>query len=92
MILIDIKDYIFQHKEVTLPQLAMHFQMPESAIENMVEVWVQKKIIEKLTLTCGSFKDNSGCGGCSDNCQTQLIKQMSKNKQVLYRPMSSYIL
>lgn len=87
MILIEIKDYIIQHKEVTLPQLAMRFQMPESAIENMVAVWVQKKVIEKLTLTCGTFSDQSGCGGCSDSCQTQIIQQMGKNKQILYRPM-----
>lgn len=87
MILLDIKNYIIQQKEVTLPQLAMHFQMPESAIENMMEIWVQKNIIEKLTLTCGTFSDNSDCGGCSDNCQTQLIQQMGKNKQVLYRPI-----
>lgn len=87
MILLDIKNYIIQQQEVTLPQLAMHFQMPESAIENMVEIWVQKKIIEKLTLTCSTFNDHSGCGSCSDGCQTQIIQQMGKNKQVLYRPM-----
>ncbi len=87
MILINIKDYIIQHKEVALPQLAMHFQVPESAMENMVEIWVQKNVIEKLTLTCSTFSDHSGCGGCSDHCQTQLIQQMGKNKQVLYRPI-----
>lgn len=87
MILLDIKNYIIQQQEVTLPQLAMHFQMPESAIENMVEIWVQKKAIEKLTLTCGTFNDNSGCGDCSDNCATKAIQQFNQNKQVLYRPM-----
>lgn len=90
MILIAIKDYIFQHQEVTLPQLAMHFQLPESAIENMVEIWVQKKIIEKLILACGSFNEISSCGGCSDNCATQIIQQLGKNKQIVYRPMPSY--
>lgn len=90
MILLDIKNYIIQQQEVTLPQLAMHFQMPESAIENMVDIWVQKKIIEKLILVCGSLNETSGCGGCSDNCATQFIQQLGQNKQVLYRPMPSY--
>ncbi|GAA5100198.1 FeoC-like transcriptional regulator [Wohlfahrtiimonas larvae] len=90
MILLEIKNYIIQQQEVTLPQLAMHFQIPESAIENMAEIWVQKKMIEKLILTCGSFSNNSGCNGCSDHCQTQIIHQMGKNKQILYRPIPAY--
>lgn len=87
MILIEIRDYIIQHKEVTLPQLAMHFQMPESAIENMVEMWVHKKTVEKLTLTCGSLSDASGCQSCSGGCATQVIQEFNRNRQILYRPI-----
>lgn len=87
MILIKIKKYIDEQKEVTLPHLAAHFQMPESVIEMMTDHWIQKGAIEKITVTCESFNNNSECGGCSKQCITQAIKNHNKNSQVIYRPL-----
>lgn len=86
MILLNIKQYILQHKEVTLSQLAKHFHMPESAIEAMADVWVSKGILEKLTLNCSAFHNAAHCGQCLKGCQTLAIQEFNHRQQVLYRP------
>lgn len=87
MLLIQIKDYILSQKEVTLPQLAVHFNLPESAIEDMAEHWVQKKTFEKLKLATGNLHDSSGCEGCTSECvMREVVVQPSASSIILYRP------
>lgn len=59
MILLDLKHYIEAHKRVDLIDLARHFKMPANVIEEMLERWVQKGVIEKEVIECG------GCHKCT---------------------------
>ncbi len=60
MILIDLRDYVEQHKRVSLAQMATHFDMPETALQGMLERWVNKGLIQKM--------DANACGGCASRC------------------------
>lgn len=61
MILSDIRNYVKSRGQVTLNDIAIHFDSESSAMEGMLQRWVDKGIIEKkrLTSSCGE-----GCQQC----------------------------
>lgn len=84
MLLLEIKAYIEAQKEVTLPMLAAHFNIPETVAFDMAERWVTKGKIEKITVACGSLA--SGCGDCgSGSCAVKTLMQPKPSQQILYR-------
>ena len=70
-LLIQIRDYIRDaQKEISLSELSRHFDQPEEVMHDMAKRWVDKGVIERLTIiadsscsvsTCGNSK---GCSGC----------------------------
>ncbi len=89
MLLIQIRDYILKRQEVTLTELAIHFQMPESAIEKMADLWLQKALIEKLQQQCLDLDSSSGCSGCTSTCSMKNIALKISKSLVLYRSLPS---
>jgi putative ferrous iron transport protein C len=62
MILSDIRKYIEQRGQVTLADMANHFESDPEALRGMLNVWIRKgKITRHLcTSVCGS-----SCKGCN---------------------------
>lgn len=89
MLLIQIRDYIFKQKEATLTELAIHFQMPESAIETMVDFWCEKKVIEKIKQHCDNRAASTQCGDCSSNCSAKINAQSVEKTLILYRVLAA---
>lgn len=62
MLLIELKNYLQQHQQASLHDVALHFQIPEGAVYDMLDHWVRKGYVEiksNTVCSCG------GCGGCS---------------------------
>ncbi len=60
MILHQIKNYIKDHKQVTLKEVSDHFKIPRDAVEAMTSIWIKKGLIEKSFDGCYS----TSCGQC----------------------------
>ncbi len=58
MTLIDLKNFVQQRRIVSLREISMHFRSDESAIEAMMERWIQKGVIRKVKMEEGK------CGSC----------------------------
>jgi DNA-binding IclR family transcriptional regulator len=64
MILLKLRDYLKEKHVASLSDVARHFDIPESAVQNMLEHWVQKGQVRvghataDVGASCGS-----GCGG-----------------------------
>ena len=73
MLLLKIRDHLQLMGSATLTDLARHFDVPESAMQGMMEQWIRKgkvNVIE-VPLDCGS----GGCAGCSQgSCNGNFIK------------------
>lgn len=56
MILAELRDYMKQRRQATLADLAAHFQVDADALRGMMEVWIGKGKVRKLSATasCGS--------------------------------------
>jgi len=75
MILIKLRDYLKEKRAVSLSDAARHFDIPESAIQNMLEHWVRKGCAAvEAAASC-----SSGCGGCS------IAKNADRCGSVVYR-------
>lgn len=63
MMLMEVKDYLQRNHQATLADMALHFDVPESAMQDMVEQWIRKGrvIIADDTASC-----SSGCSGCHE--------------------------
>lgn len=59
MILSNIKQYLQQHKTVTLQNLALHFRSEPEAMREMLEHWIRKGKVRKQLI-------GGGCKGCSE--------------------------
>ncbi|MCL2308650.1 MAG: FeoC-like transcriptional regulator [Proteobacteria bacterium] len=58
MILMKLRDYLKEKHAASLGDMARHFDIPESAVHNMLEHWVRKgHATVDVGVTCG--------GGCS---------------------------
>lgn len=86
MILIDIKKFIQDQKEVTLPQLSRQFNVPDEVMKDMVKRWVDKGLVDlddPSHKTIPILSDNTcqtggcgsgGCGSCSFKDMGVVIK------------------
>lgn len=59
--LLELRDYLKGRGEVSTRQLAEHFAVEASAIEQMAQEWLRRG---KLTMTPGSCSRGGSCGGC----------------------------
>ncbi len=71
MSLIELRDYATQKKNVTLKELAMHFNAPAGLIENMMSLWVKKGVFsaDKMQAPCTSC----ACGCAVDETVYHLV-------------------
>lgn len=60
-----IKDHIAQHPNISLSELAQHFDTPPSAIQAMVALWIRKGHVIATSLENGC---GGSCGGCAQGC------------------------
>ena len=68
MILIEIRDFIKMHQEVTLTQLSRHFDVAPDAMKDMVNRWVMKGFVSQMIMSdnCNTNSScSSGCGSCT---------------------------
>ncbi|MDR0246778.1 MAG: FeoC-like transcriptional regulator [Burkholderiales bacterium] len=61
MILMELRDYLKEKNTASLSNAARHFDIPESAIQSMLEHWVRKGCaVIDTGVSC-----NSDCSGCN---------------------------
>lgn len=68
MILADVRDYLRAHQRATLGDIALHFDVPHAAMRGMVEQFVAKGRVRRLSFdaTC-----NVSCPiACDDTAMT----------------------
>lgn len=68
--LLEIKTLLQQRQQMTLLDLARHFYVSENMMQSMLEQWLKKGKIEKLTV---SSSCSSGCGGCNESSDNQFV-------------------
>lgn len=62
MLIIAIRDYLVSKGQANLQDLARHFQVQESAMEQMLTFWLQKGTIEQINLN----DESCSTANCSD--------------------------
>lgn len=62
MLITAIRDYLFNRGQANLQDLARHFHIQESAMEQMLAFWLKKGIIQQLNLN----DNDCSQGSCSD--------------------------
>jgi hypothetical protein len=67
MILSDIGRYVQAHHQVTLNQIAVHFNAQPDAVRGMLEIWVNKGKISRQMAT-------TSCGSTCQQCDTALTE------------------
>lgn len=63
MILSDIGRYVQEHHQVSLKQIAVHFNAQPDAVRGMLEIWVNKGKISRQMAT-------ASCGSTCQQCDT----------------------
>lgn len=71
MILSEIKNYMIQHKRVTLGDLACHFDTEPEAMKGMLGQWIRKGKVLKLNEQAGC---NKTCGKCCDGAAMEIYE------------------
>lgn len=72
--LLAIRDYIQARQEVTLHELASHFQVPNSVMLDRVNHWVRKGVVlQKNSPNDCQSGCKSSCAGCTQFDQTAYI-------------------
>lgn len=71
MILSEIKNYMIQHKRVTLGDLACHFDTEPEAMKDMLWQWIRKGKVLKLDVQAGCSKT---CGKCFDGTAMEIYE------------------
>ncbi len=61
MILSDIRDYLRQHGQATLADIATHFDTSPEAMRGMLETWIRKGRVER-------HPANAACGSSCSQC------------------------
>lgn len=67
MLITSIRDYVQLRGRANLLDVARHFRLPESAVEPMLDFWVNKgviKLVNNNLLTCAG-KQCSACVSCN---------------------------
>lgn len=69
VLLIDIKTFLAERKRASLDDLARHFDVEPGALKGMVETWIAKGRVRRLSdrLPCGT------CGKC-DSAQVDIYE------------------
>lgn len=88
MMLLEMKRYIDDQREVSLSTIAHHFNLPEAVAEEMLECWVLKQKISKHLSACGTTTVSKLCGGCSSNCSAVAIPKVAAPRAVIYQSLS----
>jgi putative ferrous iron transport protein C len=60
MILSLVRDYLQQHGQCTLSDIALHFDADADAVRGMLEVWIKK----------GKVQRRSATASCGTSCQS----------------------
>lgn len=69
MILLDIKEYIRQHGQVSLQDVAVKFELTENAAAQMLTHWERKGKIERIGKKgCSCCSCGSANGECASAC------------------------
>jgi len=76
--LIEIKKMLEARKILSLYELSVHFDVDPSAMDQVVQLLIDKGEVKKKDLNCGS----KGCGGCSSG-------SCDPSKMVFYERISS---
>jgi len=61
MILSEIRDYVRQRGQVTLADIALHFDADPDAVRGMLQVWIDKGKLHRQMAT-------ASCGGSCTQC------------------------
>jgi len=60
--LLEIKRYLMERQQVSLQDLALHFDTDTDAMRGMLATWIRKGKVTKC--------DAVACGGCGSSCTT----------------------
>lgn len=72
MLIQEIVNYIELKGRASLSDIALHFRLPESMVESMLQIWVSKKKMGLIdTANCNM---DSNCKGCSNACSNARSK------------------
>ena len=63
MILSDIRNYMQQHGQASLADIALHFDSDPAAVRGMLDIWIKKGKLHCRTAT-------SSCGTSCSQCDT----------------------
>lgn len=85
MILSDIRDYVKSRGQVTLNDIATHFDSEPSAIEGMLQRWLDKGIIEKKRLTSSCGEGCKQCGVSDSSLFVWVTCEKSKVEHPIYQ-------
>ncbi len=65
MSLVDVKDYLKKRRRASIGDLSIHFRTSSSALEPMLEYWVNKGSVQKVAHEgcCHGTHVGCSCGG-----------------------------
>lgn len=62
MILTDLRDYVQKQGRAGSKELAIHFDLSEDMVNNMIRHWITRNVIRQLNSSaCGTCGHCSGC-------------------------------
>jgi feoC like transcriptional regulator len=70
MLIMQLKNYVKTRRKASLGELSREFNLPESAIEAMMQLWIKKGVITKSVPHFISLKSSCPDKSCS-SCQLQ---------------------
>jgi DNA-binding MarR family transcriptional regulator len=65
----EIKQLLAQHGQLTLRELAVHFQSEADALEPMLQRLIDKGQVKRIEAGCGG----SPCSGCASACRADML-------------------
>ena len=71
MLIMQLKNYVKTHRQASLGELSREFNLPESAIEAMMQPWIKKGIITKSVPHFISLESSSCSSKSCFSCQMQ---------------------
>jgi len=71
MILSEIRRYLQERKQVTLGDLAVHFDADPGAMRGMLEQWIRKGKVSKSELKTSC---NRNCGKCNGDAAMEIYE------------------
>ena len=67
MILTQVRDYLKQHRQAPLKDMALTFNMDQQALKPLIEHWIAKGKVEKMPA-------GTGCQGGCTSCAPETIE------------------